>query len=160
MSKCPHCDKDIESIAAPTNSSRKIILEIDESEFPMFRATFREMNVKFGMQGFGELANQLNPYADKFNEDFETMRFFDDRSVAMAFRGVTWGYKAKVIIGDDRPAAGIFTDPRVHVDIEFTDQAGKKQKLNVADNATRPAAERFKTYFEDAAERVAPMEEN
>jgi len=163
MTKCPSCGTDIDPSAAnsaASNSQKMITLQIPEADAALMRVVFQEMNIKLGMHGLGELANQLRPYHDKFMENAEHLRFFDDRNLAMAFRGVEYGYKIEVRIGEDRPAVGVIPDPRVTVDVDFIREGEKTKTLNVADNATRNAAEWFKAYFEDAAIRLAPLEED
>lgn len=162
MTKCPSCGTIVDPAAASpaaSNSQKMITLQIPESDAPLMRVVFREMNMKLGMHGLGELANQLRPYQDKFMEDFDHLRYFDDRNLAMAFRGIAFGYKIKVRIGKDKPPVGVILDPRVSVDVDFISEGEKTKTLNVAENATRPAAEWFKAYFEDAAIRMAPLDE-
>jgi hypothetical protein len=159
MSTCPTCGASLAeaATAAPSNAQRSITLTIPEWQFPLMRATFDEMNVKLGMHGLGELANQLSPYRERFNEDRNHLRFFDDRMVAMAFTGITWGYKTVVRIGKERSPVGVLPEKRVDVFVDFIDDAGKTKSLKMADNATTTAAQWFKAYFEDAAARITPL---
>lgn len=154
MSPCPTCGAT--PVATPANSERTITLTIPEREFALMRTTFIEMSTRMGMLGLGELANALTPYVKRFNVDMDHMRFFDDRLVALAFVGVSKGLAVTVRVGDERPAVGVLPDPRVSVFIDFT-RDGVAKTLCVADNATAPAAAWFKSYFEDAAGRMAPL---
>ncbi|HDZ53495.1 hypothetical protein LCGC14_0044490 [marine sediment metagenome] len=105
MTKCPTCGA--ASPAAnqtPQNSEAEIVLRIPERHFPLMRKTFREMEMKLGMYGLGELANTLKPYGAFFNKDFDKLRYFDDGALGMVMHGVTAGYPAAVRIteGDDK----------------------------------------------------------
>jgi hypothetical protein len=153
--KCPTCGR--ESHEAPaSNREREIVLRVPERDWPLFRKTFREMEVKLGMHGYGELANGLRPYGSLFREDSEIFRYFDDGALATAMTGVTRGYPASVRI--ERGARqGHSGELRISVHVDFTFPDGAVKALRVAEAATEAAAERFRDWFDEAAERLRPM---
>ncbi|MEP3670364.1 MAG: hypothetical protein ABJN42_26950 [Roseibium sp.] len=159
MTKCPHCQADISADAPASNREREITLKIPERHFALFRKTFREMNVKLGMMGQGALANALNPYAEKFDEDWDQLRYFDDGALAMAHIIVTNGHPGAVRLGEPRlhTVAGGVQEERLKVFVDFTLPDGEISELRVAENATVEAADWFKTQFAETIERLTPL---
>jgi hypothetical protein len=153
---CPACGAGLE-VSTRGNREREIVLRVPERDWPLFRKTFREMEMKLGMHGHGELANGLKPYGKLFEQDFEVFRYFDDGALGTAMTGVTDGYPAAVRM---EPAArwGFSGEPRVAVHIDFTFPDGAVKGLRVAEAATEAAAERFKDWFDDAAARLGPTD--
>lgn len=152
--RCQNCGHDDENPRTGSNSEREIVLRIPERHFSLMRKTFREMETKLGMYGYGELANSLKPYGQAFDMDFEVFRYFDDGAMAMASIGISWGYRGEVQIGESN-AKG-----RCQVHIDFTDEPGSRhRRMQMSDCATPEAAERFKAWFDDLQDRLAPAPE-
>ncbi|WP_411840042.1 hypothetical protein [Paracoccus sp. ME4] len=148
---CEHCGRATGDPRSASNVEREIVLRIPERHFWLMRKTFHEMELKLGMHGLGELANTLKPYGKNFDQEFDVFRYFDDGAMAMASIGVTWGYRGVVLIGT-MDARG-----RCPVHIDFTGEPGSRpRRMRMSDCATPEAADRFKAWFEDLQDRLAP----
>lgn len=155
MSICPKCgysppDPDGRGSA---NTEREILIRVPERDFPLMRKTFREMETKLGMYGYGELANKLKPYGDRFAENWEQWRYFDDGAMAMVMFGIVNGFRARVKISPG-------CQDRVIVKVAFKMRDGNTSEIKLADNATEEAASWFQDYFGDISDRLAPNEED
>lgn len=155
MSTCSNCGCSLPGAdgRGSANNEREILIRVPERDFPLMRKTFREMETKLGMYGYGELANKLKPYGDQFREDWERWRYFDDGAMAMAMFGIVNGFRARVRTSPGRP-------DRVIVKVEFEMRDGNTSEIKLADNATEEAASWFKDYFADISARLAPNEED
>ena len=152
MTKCSSCGHETLAVVAG-NAEREIVMRIPERHFALFRKTFREMEVKLGMHGLGELANQLKPYGEVFSERWDYMRYFDDGAIAMCMTGVTRGYEASVRV--KKANRLVFTgEGRVTVHVEFLLPDGKTKSIEVAEVATPEASLWFAGYFDDVAQRL------
>jgi len=159
MSKCPTCGAvSSEENQAPQNSEAEIVLRIPERHFPLMRKTFREMEVKLGMHGLGELANTLKPYGAFFDKDFDKLRYFNDGTLGMVMHGITAGYPAAVRIaeGNDKLFASPERGKRVAVHVDFTFPDGQVKSMAVAESATPEAAAWFTDYINDLCDRLSP----
>lgn len=163
MTKCPTCSAASPAASqTPQNSEAEIVLRIPERHFPLMRKTFREMEMKLGMYGLGELANTLKPYGAFFDKDFDKLRYFDDGALGMVMHGITAGYPAAVRIteGSDKRFTSPERGERVAVHVDFTFPDGKVKPMAVAESATPEAAAWFTDYIEDLSARLSPPPED
>lgn len=155
MSICPTCGRD--DSPAVSKSEREITLRVPEWQFALFGSVLRRSNVQFGMMSYGELANQLRPFHDQFLEDSEHWRYLDDNNLAIAMTAIRGGLKPKVSFGPGYMTRH-GTEKRVAITVTFKPGPGKEPiKLTVADSAPEATSDWFKTYIEDAAERLAAL---
>ena len=150
MVTCEHCGRENGVDRSSQNVEKEILIRVPERHFFLMRKTFREMETKLGMYGYGELANTLKPYGKPFDQDFEVFRYFDDGALAMASIGVSWGYRGKVDVGK------VDARGRHPVHIDFTGGDGKTRRMQMSDCATPEAAERFTEWFMDLQDRLSP----
>lgn len=62
MATCPHCNHELDAeavVPAPSNTGRKIMIEVDEDFVPAMVDVFTTMSNRYGMYGHGILANKL-----------------------------------------------------------------------------------------------------
>ncbi|MCE6958796.1 hypothetical protein LAZ40_07005 [Cereibacter sphaeroides] len=165
MTRCPSCGHDPHASHEPpaSNLEREIVIRVPERDFPLFRKTFVEMETKLGMYGYGELANALKPYGQPFRTDFETFRYFDDGALAMMMTGIVRGFPAALRTsptssGFFQPRKGEPASGRLDVTVDFTFPDGSVREIKVSDCAPPDAADRFRAWFDDTVERLAPMD--
>ena len=153
---CPECGRaEPKANADPgSNSKREINMTIPEEHWPIFKMVFDQMNVKFGMRGYGEFANILPSYCDQIPLDSKKFRYFDDASIAYAYLSFERGYSIETFIEEGgRP--DFEGNPRVKVYAEFTrSDTDKPLHLTLSDGAPRENAEDLCAYLKDAEERL------
>lgn len=146
MTTCPHC-----GCAQNDNSSNSegmISIEVPEHHYPLFRKMMFEMNTRFGMHGFGELANELKSYHDLFMGDFEIMRYCNDASLAMVMIGIKRQIPASVCI-DPYPDAKQFK-----LAVRFHMGGEKVKSLTVVENNSYDRVTKIRDYLVDYISRA------
>lgn len=92
--KCPHCDKAIEGETPAGNATRKMTLVIDEEMLPILTGLMRMASTRYGMYGYGILANKLNEFSKPIYAAQDDMfRGFEEGPWAQALYAHDKGYE-------------------------------------------------------------------
>jgi len=141
-----------------SNSERVASIRVREVHWHIVKLAFDRMNLKFGMEGFGEFANLMPGFADQLPIERTDFRYFENSSIAYAFLGMERGYHVTTRIeeGGTRDYEG---NERKKVFVDLTPHDDRKPiSFQISGGAPDDAARSVCDYLEDASRRITPME--
>lgn len=113
--KCPHCDAPLDAqTSVPSNASRKISVDIDEEMLPILTGVMNTMSTRYGMLGYGILANLMNDFAKPLREAMDPrLRGFEEGPWAQALYAHDEGHEMVFLIpeGKREVVIGCFVGP-------------------------------------------------
>ena len=106
--KCPHCENDIQDEKPAGNATRQMTLVIDEEMLPILTGLMRMASTRYGMYGYGILANKLNEFSTPlFEAKDEMFRGFEEGPWAQALFAHDKGYEMVFALTEDKKSVVI-----------------------------------------------------
>lgn len=106
--KCPHCSESITTDAPSSNASRSVMLEIPEEMIPILTGVMRMASTRYGMYGYGILANKLNEFSKPlFEASDDRLRGFEEGPWAQALYAHDKGLEMVFALTKDRKSVVI-----------------------------------------------------
>lgn len=113
--KCPHCDAPLDAqMSVPSNASRKVVIEIDEEMLPVLSGVLDTAAMRYGMHGYGTLANMLNAFGEPLRAQMDPrLRGFEEGPWAQALYAHDEGYEMVFVIpeGEREVVIGCYMGP-------------------------------------------------